>query len=138
MWIPVPVAMVGMSARSAGGIKTLSITWITPFDAGTSAVTTLASLTFTPSAFTVKVSVSELTAVAVIPSVKSEDITLPGTTWYVKMSASVAISSTVLNADKSTPAAANASSVGANTVNGPAPLSVDTSSACATAATSEA
>ena len=78
--MPVPVATLGMSTRSAGGIKTLSITWITPLDDSTSAVTTLASLTRTLSALTVNVRSSLFSAVAVMPSVKSEDITLPETT----------------------------------------------------------
>ena len=41
-------------------------------------------------------------------SVRSDDITFPETTWYVRMSASVAISSSVSNVVKSIPASANA------------------------------
>ena len=131
----VDCATEGMSPRSAGGMSTLSITWMTPFDAGTSASTTLASLTMTPSA-TVNERSSSLTAVAVMPSVTADAGTEPETTWYSRISVSVALPSTVSNAARSIPAAANASSVGANTVNGPVPWSVSTSSAWARAATS--
>ena len=53
------------------------------------------------------------------------------------MSLRVAFSSSVSNADKSIPAAAKASSVGAKTVNGPSPCRVVTRSAWASAATRE-
>ena len=53
------------------------------------------------------------------------------------MSANVAISSSVVNESKSIPASVNAWSVGANTVNGPSPCSVETKSALVRAATSE-
>ena len=72
--------MVGMSTKSAGGIKTLSITWTTPLDAATSAVTTFASFTLTPSALTVNVTSSPLSTVAAKPSVNAVDRTLPDTT----------------------------------------------------------
>ncbi len=67
-------------STSAGGIKTLSMTWITPFDAGTSANTTFASLTITPSPIE-KVKSSPFTAAATKPSVTAEDGTAPDTTW---------------------------------------------------------
>ena len=54
------------------------------------------------------------------------------------MSARAAISSSVSKVDRSIPAAANASSVGANTVNGPSACSAVTRFACVSAATSDA
>ena len=53
------------------------------------------------------------------------------------MSVSVALPSSVSREAKSIPASAKAASVGAKTVNGPAPCRVATSSAWARAATSE-
>ena len=53
------------------------------------------------------------------------------------MSTSAAISSSVLNESRSIPAAVNASSVGANTVNGPSPERVSIKSARSRAATNE-
>ena len=50
---------------------------------------------------------------------------------------SVAFSSSVSKLARSIPAAVNAASVGAKTVNGPAPCRVATKSACVNAATSE-
>ena len=112
------------------------MTWITPFDAGTSANTTFASLTITPSP-TEKVKSSPFTAPATKPSVTAEDGTSPDTTWYSKISVSRALPSSLLRAARSIPASAKASSVGAKTVYGPSPCRVVTSSACANAATSE-
>ncbi len=77
VWFPVPEATVGMS--SAGGVRTLSITWIIPFEAGTSARVTLASLTMTPCP-TEKVRSSPLYAPTVMPSVKDDELTEPTTT----------------------------------------------------------
>ena len=105
-------------------------------DAGTSASTTFASLTMTPSP-TVNVRSSPLTAAATRPSVTAEDGTSPATTWYRRMSVRAALPSSVSRDARSMPAAANASSVGAKTVNGPSPCSVDSSSACTTAATKD-
>ena len=53
------------------------------------------------------------------------------------MLVSAALPSSLSRAAKSTPAAVNASSVGAKTVNGPSPCSVESNSAWITAATSE-
>ncbi len=61
--------MVGISSRSAGGINTLSITWMIPLLARTSAVVTFASLIMTLPSVTVKVASSPLSIVAVMPSV---------------------------------------------------------------------
>ena len=77
---PVDIATAAISTRSAGGISTLSMTWITPLVVITSARITLASLTITPSP-TEKLRSSPLTAAAVIPSVTADDSTLPETTW---------------------------------------------------------
>jgi hypothetical protein len=62
------------------GMITLSITWITPFDASTSAVVTLASSTITPPSVMIVTSLPS-TVPASMPFVRSVDITLPGTTW---------------------------------------------------------
>ena len=84
------------------------MTWMTPFEDSTSAVVTTASLTLTSVADTENVSVSWFKAAASIPSVKSVDMTFPETTWYVRMSTSVAFSSSVSNVVKSMPASMNA------------------------------
>ena len=80
MWIPVPWATVGISAKSAGGIRTLSITWMTPLDAITSADVTVASFTMTDPSDTVNDRSSPLSASADMPSVTSEAVTEPLTT----------------------------------------------------------
>ena len=51
------------------------------------------------------------------------------------MSVSVASPASVVNSERSIPAAVKAASVGANTVNGPTPCSVSTKLAWASAAT---
>jgi hypothetical protein len=85
-------------------------------------------LTFTSAPFTV---------LALLPSIftTSAAITLPATTWYVRMAVSFGMS---FRRASTVPAGslAKASSVGANTVNGPAPFSVGTSPAAVTAAAS--
>ena len=83
------------------------MTWMTPFDVSTSAPVTVAPFTFT-SLPTVKASLSPLMASADALSVRSDDITFPETTWYVRMSTSVAFSSSVSKVVKSIPASANA------------------------------
>ena len=113
----------------------MSMTWMIPFDAITSASMTFASLIMTPSP-TVKVASSPLTMVAVMPSVTSAAATDPEYTWYSRMSVKAALPSSLSSAARSIPAAVNASSVGAKTVNGPSPWRVVSSSACTTAATS--
>ena len=137
MWIPVPWATVGMSPKSAGGIITLSITWIIPFEAITSADVTVASFTMTDPPDTVNETSSPLSDSTDNPSVTSEDATAPLITWYSRMSVRVAFSSSVSNEERSIPAAANASSVGAKTVNGPSACRAETSPACESAATRE-
>ena len=114
------------------------MTWMTPFEAGTSARVTDAdcSPTVTAPSATVIVRSSPLAAVTVLaPSARSVDSVVPATTWYNKMSVSAAISSAVSNESRSIPAAAKASSVGANTVYSVSPLRVFTRSAAPRAAT---
>ena len=123
------------SVMPAGGMSTLSMTWMTPLDAVTSAVVTFASLTMTSPFVTVKERSSPLSACAVIPSVTSEAVTEAKTTWYRRMSLRVEFSSSVSNVDRSIPAAANASSVGAKTVYGPSCCRAPTSPACIRAST---
>ena len=74
---PVDIATAAISTRSAGGISTLSMTWITPFDAGTSANTTVASPTITVPSVTVNDASSPLTIATVNPSVTSAALTAP-------------------------------------------------------------
>jgi hypothetical protein len=62
-----------------GGRMTLSITWITPFDAMMSAVEITAPFTLAPPS-SVMVTSAPLTVLAIMPSVRSVDITAPGTT----------------------------------------------------------
>ena len=63
------------------GIRTVSITWMTPLSAATSAVTTLAPLTVTPPivASTMTISPSTVLASVFFPA-RAELITFPGTT----------------------------------------------------------
>ena len=70
-------AVVGMSKTSAGGIRTLSITWITPFEAITSGSVTFASPMLTVPSATVNVASSPFSIVTVSPSVTAEDSTDP-------------------------------------------------------------
>ena len=78
---PVDAAVAGMSRTSAGGMRTLSITWITPLLAGTSASVTVASPMLTAPSATVKVASSPFSIVTVSPSVTAEDSTDPEYTW---------------------------------------------------------
>src|SRR5689334_21888163 len=117
-------------APQSAGINTLSITWITPLLARTSTATILAALVVV-SRIAGGVPCTNVTdciaAVATgVPNGIWVDNTCPGTTWYSK---------TVRNCALLRPcgAAANAAFVGANTVNGPAPVSVPCRSAPTTA-----
>ena len=65
------------SVTSAGGMRTLSITWMTPLLAGTSASVTVASPIMTVPSATVKVASSPFSMVTVKPSVTAEDCTDP-------------------------------------------------------------
>jgi len=75
-----------------------------------------------------------LTVLALVSFTTSAAFTLPGTTWYVRMLASLALFSG-FSSESSVPAGsfANAASVGANTVNGPGPLRVSTRPAACSA-----
>ena len=75
--MPVACAVAGMST---GGVKTLSITWMIPLDARTSAVVTWAAPTETAPLLTVNLTLSPFTVVAIIPSLTSADGTEPETT----------------------------------------------------------
>ena len=71
------MSLAGSSTTSAGGIKTLSMTCITPLLAITSGEVTVApSIDTTPSA-TVKLALSPFTIVTVSPSVTALDSTAP-------------------------------------------------------------
>ena len=61
-------------------MRTLSITWMTPFEAITSADVTVASFTMTDPSDTVNERSSPLSASTDRPSVTSEDATAPLTT----------------------------------------------------------
>ena len=135
-WMPVHCAVRGMSFGLSVGVRTLSITWITPLLVFTSAMDTVASFTITPPS-TVNASGWPLTAFADMQSVTAEAGTSPLTTWYSRISVSAAFPSGVSRAARSMPASANAWSVGAKTVNGPVPCRVSNSSAWITPATSE-
>ena len=71
--------LMSFATSTPGGRITASIAWITPFDAMTSAATTVAWLTMTPpivESFTFWPS-----TVATSPSVTSAAMTMPDTTW---------------------------------------------------------
>ena len=106
-WMPVHCAVRGMSFGESEGVRTLSITWMTPLLVITSGRVTLASFTFTPPA-TVNASGWPFTAFAVIHSVTFAAGTSPETTWYRRMSERVAFPSGVSSAAKSIPASMKA------------------------------
>jgi hypothetical protein len=73
---------------------------------------------------------------AILPPIASANTSAP-TTWQVRIVASRALFSSIIRAlSVSSVIRPNASSVGANTVNGPGPDNVSTRPACVTAATS--
>src|SRR3954447_10081344 len=112
------------------------MTWMTPLLAMMSALTTLAPLTMTPCvASTLRLAASTVLTCSVLPA-RSALVTLPGTTWYVRICVTLALFSGFSRLS-SVPAgrAAKAASVGAKTVNGPGPLSVSTRPAAWTALT---
>jgi hypothetical protein len=91
------------------------MTWMTPLDASMSVAVTLASFDHHGIAVDGDGDVGALGGGGALQADTSAAITLPGTTWYRRMSASA--SGSASNAS-SVPGsrAANASSVGANTV----------------------
>ncbi len=119
------------------GINTVSITWVIPLLEITSAVSTIADPLIISLPFTrVKVSFFPSTVVRVSPSVRSSEVNLPATTWYVRISVRVFLFSG-FRRFSTVPAGsfANASLVGPNTVNGHADFRVATSPAALTAVT---
>ena len=76
--MPVVWAVAGMST---GGKRTLSMTWMTPLEAWTSASVTLAEPTETSEPLTPNLSLSPFTMVAIMPSVTSPEATSPEKTW---------------------------------------------------------
>ena len=76
--MPVDCAVAGMST---GGMRTLSITWMTPFEACTSAIVTVAGPTMTaPVLSTLNLTLSPLTMEAIMPSLTSLEATSPAKT----------------------------------------------------------
>ena len=121
---------------------TASITWITPLSANTSVEMMVALLTFTQAdtgaiqplpSRTLKVRTLPCSVLA-CPAFTSAAITFPAITWSLRRPANFSLSFSKLS---KVPAGslAKASSVGANTVNGPGPLSASTNPAAFTAAT---
>src|SRR5215213_5899979 len=113
------------------------MTWMTPLDALTSAVLTVALSTFTARPLaSIATELPSTVLAAVFLPLMSLAMTLPGTTWYVRIFVSCALFSG-LSRFSTVPAGSflKASSVGAKTVNGPGPLRVSTRPAAFTAAT---
>ena len=109
---------------------------MTPLLASISAVVTLASATFTPPV--VSINTGEPSSVTITcSSFRSPDITAaPATTWYLSTSASSALLNLPSTPGFFASKASNAASDGANTVNGPLPLSASTRPAWPSAAAS--
>ena len=128
---------IKFSQSSDYGRMTLSITWITPLDASMSTARTLAALTMTPLSLTFTVASLPFTVLADVNFTTSLARTLPATTWYVRTATSFSLFSGS-NRLSTVPAGnlANASSVGAKTVNGPLPFRVSTRPAGVNAAAS--
>ena len=124
-------------AGTAAGKMTESMMWMTPLEHSMSVVVTLAPSTMTPSVPTLMVISAPLTVGTLAPSMVTTvlAITLPDTTWYVRMAASIALFSGLISSS-TVPAGslAKAASVGANTVNGPALFIVSTRPAAPSAA----
>ncbi len=133
--MPVEEATSVMSPISSGGINTESITCMIPLEATTSAAVTVAPPNITEPLTKENVTLSSLAIVKVIPSTISDEVTYPEATWNRRMSARTAISSSLSKLSRSIPAIANASSVGAKTVNGPSVCRVVTRLAFDNAAT---
>src|SRR6478609_1938307 len=109
---------------------------MTPFVATTSAVVTFASSTFTPELVSINTGDPE-TVLKTCSSFRSFDATAaPATTWYVKISVSAALLSPARTPGLAVSKAANAASVGANTVNGPGPFRTSIKPALVNAAAS--
>ena len=124
-------------AGTAAGKMTESMMWMTPLEHSMSVVVTLAPSTMTPSVPTLMVISAPLTVGTLAPSMVTTvlAITLPETTWYVRMPVSLALFSGLMSSS-TVPAGslAKASSVGAKTVNGPGDFMVSTRPAAPSAA----
>lgn len=119
------------------GMRTVSITWMTPLEHLMSALTTFEELRKRLPSVTLSAIFFLFRAVALVSLTACDEATLPATTWYVRMSLSFPLFSG-LRSISSVPLGSflNASSEGANTVNGPSPFSASTSPAAFNAATS--
>mmetsp|Transcript_23914 Transcript_23914/g.76925 ORF Transcript_23914/g.76925 Transcript_23914/m.76925 type:complete len:451 (+) Transcript_23914:264-1616(+) len=125
------------TGSSAGGKRTWSMTWTTPFEATTSGIVTVASLIVTVAPSKEIVALSPLAiATVVLPTGMADDaMAASAITWYKRTSVNPSTSARrAARASASTKA--KASSVGAKTVKGPGPASVSTRSAAARAVTS--
>ena len=67
--------------RDYFGMRTVSITWMTPFDAMTSAFTTVAPSTMTLSPLTAMVREPPWSVLTLVSFTRSLAVTLPATTW---------------------------------------------------------
>jgi len=127
--VAAPAAGAGAGA-AAEGMSTWSMTWMTPLLHRISAFVTVAVLTFTVDPAIEIVTVVPCTVAGVIPLVRAELLTVPFTTWYVRIAErSFLARSCALVIPRVFSAAVKASSVGANTVKGPVPLRVATKAA---------
>merc|ERR550532_3129871 len=134
--------MLGLSLdKPAGGRRTPSMMCATPLEARLSApVTFFRSCTLGPTTtsswYLMTCTGLPSTVVTDWKNLRSLDKTCAGSTWYVRMSTSVALFSG-FKRSSNVPAgsAPKASLVGANTVKGPGELSVSTRSPATTAAT---
>merc|ERR1711972_1030852 len=132
-------ALIAVSTMSGtGGRSTASMTWITPLLHDMSGVLTPALPAFTVLPFLVTVKLLPSRVITSCVGAKSALVTLlPESTWYFKMSArSSRASNSALVAPKVSSRAVKAASVGANTVNGPAPFKASTNPAVWSASTS--
>ena len=127
-------SVVSSIAVSGCGISTVSITWMTPLDASMSAISTVASPIETVPPSTEIARLSPCTVSAESSVTTCSELTAPATTWYSRMSVNAGMSP---SSDSTVPSGsfANASSVGAKTVNGPSPCNVPTRPAASRAAT---
>merc|ERR1719375_2693831 len=122
------VVVLSIFPASRGGMTTLLMTWITPLLAATSAAVTFAPANMTLLAALVMVTGNPLSTSTVCEAFRSAAMTFaPLITWFLRMSArSALLRSAALSIFNASRAAANASSFGANTVNGPAPFKAST------------
>merc|ERR1711904_446626 len=128
--LPALIAVSTVSGMT-GGRSTESMTWITPLLHDMSAALTLALPAITVLSSFVTVNVLPSRVVTPCVADKSALMTLlPESTWYFRMSArSSRASNSALVTPKLSSRATKAASVGANTVNGPAPFKASTNPA---------